>query len=60
MLRRIPLLPVAAALGAALLAPLFSQPPPSPRERDLAALRREIARLEGELSDARARERSLA
>jgi len=51
---------LAAALAAAVLTPLFSQPPPSPRERDLAAIRREIARLEEELSDARARERSLA
>jgi septal ring factor EnvC (AmiA/AmiB activator) len=51
---------LAAALAAAVLAPLFSQPPASPRERDLAALRREIARLDGELRQARARERSLA
>lgn len=51
---------LAAALAAAVLVPLFSQPPPSPRERDLATIRREIARLEGELRDARVRERSLA
>lgn len=51
---------LAAALAAAVLTPLFSQPAPSPRERDLAEIRREIARLEGELRAARARERSLA
>lgn len=50
------LLPV---LGALLL-PLGAQAPPSPRERDLASIRSEIARLEDELRSARARERTLA
>lgn len=58
----------AAALAALsfLVLPLFvllgqpSDPGPTLRERDLAEIRRQIARLEGELSSARARERDLA
>lgn len=55
----------AAALAAlSLLLPLcivLAQPgEPSRRERDLVEIRREIERLEGELSSARARERDLA
>lgn len=60
MQRRAPVLPLVATLVAALVCPLFGQPAPSPRERDLTAIRSEIARLEDELRAARARERSLA
>lgn len=49
-----------AAVAVLRIAPLAAQAPPSPRERDLAEIRREIARLEGEVGAARARERGLA
>ncbi|HUF79166.1 MAG TPA: hypothetical protein VMR44_09645, partial [Thermoanaerobaculia bacterium] len=57
MLRRNLLALAAVAVAAACLTPLESQ---SPRERDLAEIRREIERLEGDLRVARARERTLA
>lgn len=52
----------AAVAAALLLSPLLAQPSgrSSERERDLAEIRREIARLEGDLRSVRARERSLA
>lgn len=49
-----------AAVLAVCLAPVFSQPAPTARERDLGAIRRQIARLEEELRTARAREQTLA
>jgi septal ring factor EnvC (AmiA/AmiB activator) len=59
MVRRLCLLLfLPAALLASLGLPLLAQG--SARERDLAEIRRQVARLEGELRDARARERTLA
>jgi septal ring factor EnvC (AmiA/AmiB activator) len=47
-------------IAAVLLPQLRAQHSQPPRERDLAEIRREIVRLEGELGAARARERGLA
>lgn len=63
MLRRSrPFLLAAAVAAVALWLPLLAQSPDgaSARERDLAEIRRQIARLEGELETARARERTLS
>ncbi len=53
--------PIAAALLAALLASLLlaQAPAGSSREQDLTAIRREVARLQGELRRARSREHTL-
>lgn len=62
---RVPLAALAAALLLAPLFVLFGQAPGAAaartdRERDLDRIRREIARLEGDLRQTRARERDLA
>lgn len=62
MFARARLLPALALLVVSLWVPLRAQGPDgtSARERDLAEIRRQIARLEDELKGARARERTLA